>query len=74
MPGKLDRRRARERRQRRGILTLWGSGRSVEDIARRTGTSPRVVGKVLEGAGIKHLISQEQQQQSNPVGGNHERT
>ena len=64
MPGKLDRRRARERNKRRGILVLWGSGRSVEDIAKRTGTSPRNVERVLEAAGIKELISQEQQQQT----------
>ncbi len=60
MPPKTDRRRSRERRQRRAILYLHGMGRSVEEIARRVGTSPRVVEKVLEAAAIKDLVSEEQ--------------
>ena len=62
MSGKLDRRRSRARRQRRGILTLWGNGRSVAEISRRVGTSERAVEKVIEAAGIKQMFDKQEEQ------------
>jgi hypothetical protein len=64
MVRKLDRRRARQTRKRRGILYLWGTGRDIGEIARRTSTSPSVVERVLEQEGVRGLVSQEQQQLS----------
>jgi hypothetical protein len=63
MAKKLDRRRARATRQRRGILYLWGTGRDIKEIARRTSTSPDVVARTLKQEGVWGLVSQEQQQQ-----------
>jgi transposase len=61
MPGKLDCRRARERNRRRAILTLYGAGKPIEEVARKAGTSPRVVEQTLEATGIRGLLSQQQQ-------------
>jgi hypothetical protein len=60
MPAKTDRRRSRERRRRRAILFLHGTGCSITEIARKVGTSEKGVERVLEAAGIKELVSEEQ--------------
>ncbi len=64
MPPKTNHRRVRERNQRRGILRLFGKGRPVAEIAKRVGTSERVVERVLEAAGINALVSEEQRKKT----------
>ncbi len=64
MPSKTNHRRVRERNQRQGILRLFGKGCSSEEIAKRVGTSERVVERVLEAAGIRELVSEEQRKKT----------
>ena len=39
---------------------MWGSGRSVAEISRKVGAGERNVEKVLEAAGARWSISEEQ--------------
>ena len=57
MPGKVDRRRARERRQHGAIMALYRRGLDVETVARRVRVPTRRVEKVLEGTGIKAMTN-----------------
>ncbi len=68
MPAKTDRRRARDRRQRQAILSLWGRGCSVDEIVRKVGTSERIVERVLEAAEIKDLVPEEQRKKTTTKG------